>query len=185
MQILHPTTLNDRDYVNKKGHEDATISSCPNHPGGGCAFHRHGTYSRKTPYGEALIARYYCRESHQTFSLLPVFFAARMPGTLAQMEGVVAELERDGTDLQEVRKVHGNRYIDDSSVWRWARRRQRHVQAFLTLVIGLFPQRFKGCQPTLESVRGRLRGDCFLVSARTLCSEYMQSLPMPVGLKPP
>ena len=108
-----------------------------------------------------------------------------MPGTLAQMEGVAAELERDGTDLQEVRKVHGNRYIDDSSVWRWARRRQRHVQAFLTLVIGLFPQRFKGCQPTLESVRGRLRGDCFLVSARTLCGEYMQSLPMPVGLKPP
>ena len=52
MQILHPTTLNDRDHVNKKGHEDATISSCPNHPGGGCAFHRHGTYSRKTPYGE-------------------------------------------------------------------------------------------------------------------------------------
>ena len=81
MQILHPTTLNDRDHVNKKGHEDATISSCPNHPGGGCAFHRHGTYSRKTPYGEALIARYYCRESHQTFSLLPLFFAARMPGT--------------------------------------------------------------------------------------------------------
>ena len=78
------------------------------------------------------------------------------------MEGAAAELERDGTDLQEVRKVHGNGYIDDSSVRHWTRRRQRHVQVFLTLVIGLFPQQFEGCQPTLESVRDRLRGDCFL-----------------------
>ena len=177
--------MNDREYVNKKGHKDATLSSCPNHPDESCAFHRHGTYSRKTPYGEALIVRYYCRESHQTFSLLPTFFAARMPGTLAQLEGAAAELERDGADWQEVRKVHGNGYIDDSSVRRWARRRLLHVRVFLTLVMGLFPQPFEGCQPTLESVRGRLRGDCFLVSARSLCSEYMQSLPTPVGLKPP
>ncbi len=30
MQIVHPTTLNDHDYVVKKGHQDATISSYPN-----------------------------------------------------------------------------------------------------------------------------------------------------------
>ncbi len=185
MQILHPTTLNDRDYVIRKGHRDATLSWCPNHPDGGCAFHRHGTYSRKTRYGEALIVRYYCRENHQTFSLLPEFFAARMPGTLAQVERAAAQLERDDADLQAVRKVHGNGYIDDSGVWRWARRRQLHVQVFLTLLIALFPLRFEGCQPRLECVRDRLRGDCFLVSARALCCEHLQSLPTPVGVRPP
>ena len=54
---------------------------------------RHGVYERRTPAG-TLIARWYCRESHQTFSLLPDCLAARLPGTLRRLEKVVAHAEQ-------------------------------------------------------------------------------------------
>ena len=54
---------------------------------------RHGTYARKTPRGTQ-IARWYCPESHTTFSLLPDCLAARLPGELDTLEAVVAHAER-------------------------------------------------------------------------------------------
>jgi hypothetical protein len=53
------------------------------HPRQQCGFVRHGTYARKTPAG-TLIARWYCRLGHCTFSLLPDHLAARFPDTLNQ-----------------------------------------------------------------------------------------------------
>ena len=53
---------------------------------------RHG-YARKTPRGTQ-IARWYCPESHTTFSLLPDCLAARLPGELDTLEAVVAHAER-------------------------------------------------------------------------------------------
>ena len=52
----------------------------------------HGTYGRKTPPG-AKIPRWYCRESHTTISLLPDCLAARLPGTLDDLEAVVVAAE--------------------------------------------------------------------------------------------
>ena len=43
---------------------------------------RHGSYTRVTPQG-LRIARWYCPEGRQTFSLLPDFVTARLPGLLA------------------------------------------------------------------------------------------------------
>ena len=48
---------------------------------------RHGTYAPKTPAGTQ-VARWYCRESHTTFSLPPDCLAARLPGTLTELEKV-------------------------------------------------------------------------------------------------
>ena len=95
MQILYETPLSCEQYVTQKDWLNATLSHCPNHPGGGCRFQRHGYYSRWTPYGDAFIARYYCRDSHTTFSLLPVFFAAHMRGTLDEVEQVAVAVESD------------------------------------------------------------------------------------------
>ena len=53
---------------------------------------RHGTYARKTPRGTQ-IARWYCPESHTTFSLLPDCLAARLPGEFDTLEAVVAHAE--------------------------------------------------------------------------------------------
>lgn len=64
---------------------DAQLAGCPLHPSGGCSFARHGSYARATPRG-LRIARWYCPESRRTFSLLPDFLAARLPGLLASID---------------------------------------------------------------------------------------------------
>ena len=46
-----------------------------------------------TPVGTR-VARSYCPESHTTFSLLPDCLAARLPGTLKELEAVVAVAEQ-------------------------------------------------------------------------------------------
>ena len=87
------TGLTGEQYVTVQGWRNATLMRCPHHPGGGCSLARHGTYPRKTPAG-VRIARWYCPESHTTFSLLPDCLAARLPGTLAELEEAVATAER-------------------------------------------------------------------------------------------
>ena len=64
-------------YVRARAWRDARLSRCPNHPQGRCSFARHGTYARKSPRGTR-IARWYCPESHTTFSLLPDCLSARL-----------------------------------------------------------------------------------------------------------
>ena len=61
---------------------------------------------RRTPPG-TLIARWYCRESHTTFSLLPDCLAARLPGTLARLEEVVAHPERASSLMKAADHLRG------------------------------------------------------------------------------
>ena len=83
-----PNGLTGEQYViSGEAWREARLGRCPNHPGGRCSFARHGVYERKTPTG-TLIARWYCRESHQTFSLLPDCLAARLPGTLRSLRSL-------------------------------------------------------------------------------------------------
>ena len=93
MQLLYPIGLTGKQYVKARAWEYASLPVCPNHPHGGCSFAHHGTYARKTPRG-CRVARWYCPESHMTFSLLPECLPARLPGTLRRLEEVVAEAER-------------------------------------------------------------------------------------------
>ena len=93
MQLRYETGLTGEEYVSAEAWRDARLERCPNHPHGGCSFARHGTYARKTPRGTQ-IARWYCRDSHTTFSLLPDCLAARLPGELDHVETVVAHAEQ-------------------------------------------------------------------------------------------
>ena len=93
MQLRYKSGRTGEQYVKSEGWLDARLSRCPNHPRGGCSWARHGTYPRKTPRGTR-IARWYCPQSHMTFSLLPDCFAARLPGTLRDLEAVVAVAEQ-------------------------------------------------------------------------------------------
>ena len=72
MQLRYRTGLTGEQYVTAQAWRSATLPRCPNHPGGDCALARHGTYQHKTPPGTK-IAHWYCRRSHTTFSLLPVW----------------------------------------------------------------------------------------------------------------
>ena len=93
---------------------------CPNHPGGGCALARHGTYARKTPPGKR-IARWYCPESHTSFSLLPDCLAARLPGILAELEEAAAAAERSPTVTAAATVLRPGR-SEPPGAMRWLRR---------------------------------------------------------------
>jgi hypothetical protein len=58
----------------------------------GDLFARHGSYLRVTPPG-LRVARRYCPEGHRTFSLLPDFLAAGLPGLLDTIQACVAVVQ--------------------------------------------------------------------------------------------
>jgi len=89
VQIPLRTTSSVEVYVATEEWRSARLPCCPLHPAGGCGFARHGSYERVTP-PRLRIARWYCRHGRRTFSLIPDFLAARLPGTLALIERCVA-----------------------------------------------------------------------------------------------
>ena len=66
------------------------------HAPGECSFARHGTYERCSPPGTR-IPRWYCPQGHCTFSLLADCFAARLTGTLVELEATVDQVEQART----------------------------------------------------------------------------------------
>ena len=84
----HHTSLTSKQYVSESGWLHASLKRCPSHPAGGCRFSRHGTYPRIEPPGMQ-VARWYCRDAHRTFSLLPDCMRARLEGSLDEAEQVV------------------------------------------------------------------------------------------------
>ena len=179
MQLRLRTGLTGEQYVTAQGWRDATLARCPNHPGGGCSLARHGTYARKTPPGTR-IARWYCPESHTTFSRLPDCLAARLPGTLAELEDVVATAERT-TSLEAAANAVRRDPIELPGAMRWLRRRTRLVRRVLTAVRGLLPERLAGCPATILAFRGRLGTDAALVWLREMAAPQLPALPTPLG----
>ena len=148
VQLRLRTGLTGEQYVTAQGWRDATLARCPNHPGGGCSLARHGTYARKTPPGTR-IARWYCPESHTTFSRLPDCLAARLAGTLAELEDVVATAER-ATSLEAAANAVRRDPIELPGAMRWLLRRIRLVRRA--------PRRLPGDGPRLPRPTRRRRG---------------------------
>jgi len=182
VQLRYPTGLTSTQYVTQEAWLDASLERCPLHPYGGCSFARHGTYGRVRPPGTR-IPRWYCPESHQTFSLLADCFAARLSGTLIELEAVVLAAEQapsrealaDGLRLD----------IELPGVLRWIRRRLQAVYAALHLLKGLMPELFASAWPTLEGFRPCLGGDAVLLALREAAAAHLPSLPPPLGFRPP
>ena len=105
---------------------------------------RHGANARRTPVGTQ-IARWYCRESHTTFSLLPDCLAARLPGTLTELEEVVAQAEQARSLMAVADQVRRDA-VELPEAMRWVRRRVRLVDHVLRLVKGMLPQQLSGCR---------------------------------------
>ena len=108
----------------------AQVPHCPHPPGRRLfarAAARHGTYARKTPSGMR-IARLHvseghagtCPESHTTLSLLPDCLAARLPGTLAELEDAVATA---GDAASVAASDAARRAFGTGGAMRWLRRR--------------------------------------------------------------
>jgi len=190
VQLLYKWNQTLKQYVAQQGWKSATLLSCPLHPEGGCSLQRWGTYTRLIPT-KCKIARYYCRESRTTFSLLPDFFAARMPGTLKQAQQAAQGVERakaktDGSlekQAELVRQLSENDDpIEPRSAVAWMQRRYRAVSRGLAVVVTLLPMVFGGCEPTMTSV-GRVldNTDTVLVQVRHLAQDKLGQIPSPIG----
>ena len=179
MQLRLRTGLDGERYVAARGWRDASLARCPNHPRGGCSLARHGTYARKTPPGTR-IARWYCPESRTTFSLLPDCLAARLPGTLAEIEDAVAAAERAKSLEAAADAVRGDA-IELPGAMRWLRRRIRLVRRALAAAGVLLPEALAGCPPTVLAFRDRLDTDAALVWLREATAPDLVALPPPLG----
>ena len=186
VQLRYETGLTGEEYVRAEAWRDARLERCPNHPHGGCSVASHGTYSRKTPPG-AKVPRWYCRESNTTISLLADCLAARLPGTLDEVEAVVVATEEAASleeAANEVRRPEDDDTVELPGALRWVRRRVRLVHDVLARVIGLIPDRLAGCAATMVAVRERLGSDRALMELRGLVCAQLRALPTPLGFQP-
>lgn len=184
MQLRWATGLFSEEYVTRQEWKNASLSHCPYHPEGGCGFSRHGTYERKSPAG-VKIARFYCPKAHRTVSLLPEFMASRFPDTLQAIEAMV-EARESGTELQAAEQFRppeaGSREAPDlGAAIRLIRRRVKAVHSVLRIVVGLFPDLFAGCEPTIQSLRAALKTDSVLVALCGITVAHIHNLPAPLG----
>jgi len=184
MQITWQSPVADELYVADRAWESAVLCACPFHPAGGCGVAKLGTYKRVVPVG-ARVARWWCPVARHSVSLLPTFLAARLSGTLDEVETVVAAVEQAGSVAQALDVVHPpdtEDAVSFESARRSLYRRLRAVRAALLAVVTLLPELLVGVAPTVLGLRAAL-GTCrVLVTLRALAERHLGSLPTPIGL---
>ncbi len=173
MQMLLRTMSNAESYVANQEWRVATLAACPLHPEGGCSFARHGSYSRALPLG-LRVARWYCPEGHRTFSLLPDFLAARLPGLLETIDNCVAVALTAKSMEFAADLVRGPEVTLPGAI-RWLRRRVQAVRAGVVAIADLVP----GLPVEIgqAGVLGRLR--------RSLPMTALANIPPPLGFGGP
>ena len=181
MQLRHETTLTSEQYVTEEDWRRARLDRCPRHPEGGCGLARHGTYRRVKPWG-LRVARWYCPTAGETFSLLPDCAAARLSGSLDEVERVVvaAETVGVGAAAAELRLTE----VELPAARRWLARRRRGVQAAVLALMTALPGRL-GREPKILALRRVLSTERALVALRGIGADLLSVLPAPVGLRPP
>jgi hypothetical protein len=130
------------------------------------------------------IARWYCRQGHSTFSLLPDHLAARFPGTLAQIEEVVAVVE-NAPSLEAAANTLRPDDVTLATALRWIRRRVHLVRINLIAVVSLLPDLFVGTAPSIHAFRLLLGTESALVALREITTSHLAALSRPLGLRPP
>lgn len=185
VQLLWKSPLTDGQYVSEGGWTQATLLCCPFHPEGGCGLSRLGTYPRVSPAGTR-VPRWWCPKKRASVSLLPAFLAAKLSGTLASVEDVVAAVEHAGS----VEAAVGMLYPADAAepighigAVRAIRRRVAAVRAALLAILTLLPDRFLGVAPTLAGMRSALGVPRVLVLLRSIAERGLGALPAPLGFR--
>ncbi len=139
---------------------------------------KHGTYPRKFPEF-CLVPRWYCPTERQSISLLPDFFASRMPGTLDEVEQAVNIAQGCGSQEAAAEMLRPD--IDLPGALRWLRRRMGYVRQILTILTGLLAT---GCAPELHAFRQKYATTRVLVGLREIAEAQLASLPPIVGFGP-
>lgn len=169
MQMSLHTASSAELYIANHEWRAAALARCPLHPQGGCSFARHGSYARVTPSG-LRVARWYCPEGHRTFSLLPDFLAARLPGLLDTIDACVAAVHSAKSVESAADGVRGPEVTLPGAIC-WLRRRVRAVRTGLAAVADLMPELSVGIGQA-----GFLRG-----LRRSLPMTVLACTPAPLG----
>jgi hypothetical protein len=182
VQIPLHTVSSIEAYLANQEWRHVRLEHCPLHLPGECSFARHGSYRRVAPE-VTRIARWYCPEGHRTFSLLPDFLAARLPGLLCSIEDAVATAETS-TALEAAADELRRDDVTLPSAVRWLRRRVRQVHDGLRTVFDFTAQAPTVAVPTLSALR-QLGDDHPLLRLRSaLPIEVLAKVCVPLGLCP-
>lgn len=129
------------------------------------------------------IQRYYCPTGQTTFSLIPDFLAAHVPGSLVDIEATVAAVEIGKGRGASIESTAGDLRPESDlpGAVRWTRRRMRWVSIVLHTAAGLLPELFAGCELSVLALRSTFGVDSILIHLRGLLADRIQSLPGPVG----
>ena len=186
MQLVWNYPDADERYVSDKGWRKAILPTCPFHPTGGCGLATLGSYPRVSPPGTR-VARFWCPLARRSVSLLPSFLAARLVGTLAAVEDVVAAVEGAGSAAAVVDTVHPPDLLKPLGIdcaLRSIRRRVRSIHAALKAIVTLLPDVFLGVRPTVTALRAALGTTRALEAARGLAAAHLAGLSAPLGFRP-
>ncbi len=177
-------TAADR-YVADRAWQRAVLCKCPFHPAGGCGLRKLGTYGRVQPEG-VRVARFWCPKVRRSISLLPVFLAARMVGTLDNVEATVLAVEQAGGVAAAVDRVYpasANRAIGPTCAMRAIGRRLHAVREVLLAFVTLMADCMTGVAPTLGALREALGTEHVLVTVRCIMEPRLGALPTPLGFR--
>lgn len=127
------------------------------------------------------MARYYCPTARETYGLLPDFLASHLPGTLAEIEAVAAEVE-SGPSIEAVaEKLRPD--IGLLGAVRWVRRRVEYTRRALAVTPGLLPQLFAGIELKLRAFARVLETMSVLETLRDRLAAYVGRVSSPFGLR--
>lgn len=187
MQLRFASTLTLEQYVTTRAWKQATLAACPLCAPGKCRLAPLAPYMRKLPV-VAFVARFYCRVQRTTFSLLPDFYASRVPGLLDDLERAAATVEAGGRtehSANTLRPADAPAAVTLGAAVAWVRRRVRWVRVLLAVAGSLFPELFAGVERSVEAFRAKLGTSSVLVALRGICARHLHALPLPLGLNPP
>lgn len=131
------------------------------------------------------MARFWCPRAGTSISLLPVFLAARMSGTLDAVEAAVLAVEQAGSIAAAVEQVHpadADEAIGAVCARRSIQRRLRAVRAALLAIVTLLPEPLRGLAPTITALREALGTERVLITVRCMVERHLGALPTPLGL---
>ena len=186
MQLRLSSTLTFEQYVTMQAWRQATLPACPLCLPGTCRLEPLAPYLRKVP-AVAFVARFYCRAQHTTISLLPDFYASRVPGLLDDIEHAAEVAEAgSGTEhtAETLRPADASDAITLGAAVAWVRRRVAWVREVLAIVGSLFPDLFAGVARSVGAFRAHLETSSVLVALRGICERHLHVLPRPLGLNP-
>jgi hypothetical protein len=128
------------------------------------------------------VARWYCPDAQETFSLLPDCLAARHSGSLDEVEHAVVAAETLGVEVAA--QALRTEQVELPGALRWLRRRRRGVHVALLALVTALPGQL-GDVPEVSALRTVLCTERALVAVRGIGAALLHALPPPLGLRPP